>query len=60
MSLIGRLFAIAFGFLFASAAAGVIVVGALLFPELSNLADGPIDDNTLNIVLGFGFIFTTP
>ena len=59
MSLIGRLFAIGFGFLFASAAAGVIVVGALLFPELSNLADGPIDDNTLNIVLGFGFIFVS-
>lgn len=59
MSLIGRLFAVAFGFLFASIAAGLIVVGALLFPELSDIAGGPIDPNAMNIVLGFGFIFVS-
>jgi hypothetical protein len=59
MSLIGRLFAIAFGFLFASLAAGLIVVGALLLPELSDISDGPIDPDTMNIVLGFGFIFVS-
>lgn len=59
MPLIGRLFAIAFGFLFASAAAGLIVVGALLFPALSDIADGPVDQDTLNIVLGFGFVFVS-
>ncbi|MGP9814108.1 hypothetical protein ACTZWT_21560 [Rhodopseudomonas sp. NSM] len=59
MSLIGRLFAIAFGFLFASLAAGLVVVGTMLFPELSDLAGGPLDPDALNIVMGFGFIFVS-
>lgn len=59
MSLIGHLFAIAFGFLFASIAAGVIVVGAMLFPEISAMTDAPLDQDTMNIVLGFGFIFVS-
>ncbi|MFC0240833.1 hypothetical protein [Rhodopseudomonas telluris] len=59
MSLIGHLFAIAFGFLFASIAAGVIVVGAMLFPEISAVTDAPLDQDTMNIVLGFGFIFVS-
>jgi hypothetical protein len=57
MSLIGRLFVILLGFLAASLVAGAIVVGAVLFPALSDFADGPIDPSALNIVLGFGFIF---
>jgi hypothetical protein len=57
MALIGRLFAILFGFLAASLVAGAIVVGAVLFPEFSDVAVGPIDPSALNIVLGFGFIF---
>src|SRR5438874_11673979 len=57
MALIGRLFVIMFGFLAACLVAGMIVVGAVLFPELSDFADGPIDPDTLKIVLGFGFIF---
>jgi hypothetical protein len=57
MALIGRLFVVLFGFLAASGVAGMIVVGALLFPEISDLHDGPIDTSGLNIVLGFGFIF---
>lgn len=59
MSLIGHLFAIAFGFLFASLAAGVIVVGAMLFPEISAMTDAPLDQDTMNVVLGFGFIFVS-
>ena len=59
MSLIGRLFVIAIGFLFASIAAGLVVVGMLLVPELSQVADGPIDQDALNIVMGFGFIFVS-
>lgn len=59
MSLIGHLFAIALGFLFASLAAGVIVVGAMLFPEISALTDAPLDQDTMNVVLGFGFIFVS-
>jgi hypothetical protein len=57
MALIGRLVAILFGFLAACLVAGMIVVGAMLFPEFSDLASGPIDPGALNIVLGFGFIF---
>jgi hypothetical protein len=57
MALIGRLFAILFGFFAACMVAGMIVVGAVLFPEFSDLGDRPIDPNAFNIVLGFGFIF---
>jgi hypothetical protein len=57
MALIGRLFAILFGFLAACLVAGMIVVGAVLFPEFSDLGNGPIDPSAFNIVLGFGFIF---
>jgi hypothetical protein len=56
MALIGRLFVIFLGFLAACLVAGMIVVFAVLFPELSDL-DGPIDQSAVNVVLGFGFIF---
>ena len=57
MALIGRLFVILFAFLFACMAAGLIVVGAVLYPEFSDLGSGPIDQSAINVVLGFGFIF---
>src|SRR3979490_3490603 len=57
MALIGRLFVILFGFFAACLVAGMIVVGAVLFPELSDLGTGPVDAGALNILLGFGFIF---
>jgi hypothetical protein len=57
MALIGRLFVIFFAFLAACLVAGMIVVGAVLFPEFSDLGAGPVDQGALNIVLGFGFIF---
>jgi hypothetical protein len=57
MALIGRLFVILFAFLFACLAAGMIVVGAVLYPEFSDLATGSIDQSAINVVLGFGFIF---
>src|ERR1700733_8603196 len=57
MALIGRLFVILFGFLAACLVAGMIVVGAVLFPEFSDLGSGPIDPGALNIVFVFGFIF---
>ena len=57
MALIGRLFVIFFAFLAACLVAGMIVVGAVLFPEFSDLGTGPIDPSALNVVLGFGFIF---
>ena len=42
MALIGRLFVILFAFLAACLVAGSIVVGAVLFPEFSDFAGGPI------------------
>src|SRR3978361_701920 len=57
MALIGRLFVILFGFLAACLVAGMIVVGAVLFPEFSDLSTGTIDQSAINIVVGFGFIF---
>ena len=59
MALIGRLFAIFFGFLAACFVAGSIVVIALLYPEFSDLGVAPVDPSVLNIVLGFGFIFVS-
>jgi hypothetical protein len=59
MALIGRLFVILFGFLAACLVAGAIVVVAVLFPEFSDLGNGPIDQDAFNIVLGFGFIFVS-
>src|SRR3984885_15764309 len=55
----GRLFVILFGFLAACLVAGMIVVGAVLFPEFSDLGAGPVHQGALNIVLGFGFIFVS-
>ena len=57
MALIGRLIVILFGFLAACLVGGMIVVGAVLFPEFSDLGTGPIDSSALNTVLGFGFVF---
>ena len=57
MALIGRLFVILFGFLAACFVAGMIVVGAVLYPEFSDLGSGSIDQGALNVLLGFGFIF---
>jgi hypothetical protein len=59
MALIGRLFVIFFAFLCACLVAGAIVVGAILFPEFSDLGTGPVDPTALNILLGFGFIFVS-
>jgi hypothetical protein len=59
MALVGRLFIILFAFLAACLVAGMIVVGAVLFPEFTDLGSGPIDPSALNVVLGFGFIFVS-
>ena len=59
MALIGRLFVIFFGFLAACLVAGMVVVGAIMFPEFSDLGAGPVDPGVLNIMLGFGFVFVS-
>jgi hypothetical protein len=56
MALIGRLFVLFFAFLAACLAAAVIIIGALLFPEFSELGTGPVDQGALNVLFGFGFI----
>jgi hypothetical protein len=58
MALIGRLIVVFFAFLVASFAAGMIVIVALLFPELSDIGD-ELDQTTLSIMYGFGFIFVS-
>ena len=57
MALIGRLLVIAFAFLAACLVAGMIIVGAVMFPEFSDLGSGPIDQGAIDIIIGFGFIF---
>jgi hypothetical protein len=57
MALIGRLVVILIGFLASCLVGGMIVVMALLFPEFSDLGAGPVDEGTIDILLGFGFIF---
>jgi len=59
MSLIGHLFAIAIGLLLACFAAGAVIVLAILFPDWSDMALGPIDPDALNVMFGFGFIFVS-
>jgi hypothetical protein len=56
MALIGRLFVILFAFLAACLVAGMIVIGAVLFPEFTDLGIGNIDP-AVNVVIGLGFIF---
>lgn len=57
MSLIGRLFLILFAFLASCFVAGTIVVVAVLYPEFSDFGTSAIDQSTINILIGFGFIF---
>ena len=59
MALIGRLLMILIGLLAASLVGGLIIVVALLFPAVSDLGRGLIDDGTFDILLGFGFIFVS-
>src|ERR1700755_1831402 len=59
MALIGRLLVIFLAFLAACLAAGIIFGRALLFPEFSELGTGPVDEGTLDVLLGFGFIIVS-
>ena len=58
MALIGRLFVILFAFLASCLVAGMIVVGAVLFPEFTDLGIGNIDP-AINVIVGIGFIFVS-
>jgi hypothetical protein len=59
MPLLIRLVVIVFAFLVASFAAGLIVVVAVMYPELSSLDLGPIDRDALAVMAGFGFVFVS-
>lgn len=59
MALIGRFFAILFGFLAACFVAGMVAVFALLFPEMAELDSFQIDGGALNLLIGFGFILVS-
>jgi hypothetical protein len=59
MAFIGRLFAILFGFVAACFVAGIVIVFALLFPEMTDLSMEPMNQDTINIILGFGFILVS-
>lgn len=55
MAVIGRLFAIFFGFLVACIVASVVVLYAIFFPEMSDVSLD-VDQGAINLILGFGFI----
>lgn len=55
MAIIGRMFAVFFGFLAACVAASIVVLWALFFPEMSDVSLD-VDQGAINMVLGFGFI----
>ena len=50
MALIGRIFAVFFGFLAACFVAGAVVLYALFFPEMSDLSL-ELDQDVINIIL---------
>lgn len=58
MALIGRLFAVFFGFLLACFVAGAVVLYALFFPEMNDVAFD-VDQGAINLILGFGFLLVS-
>lgn len=59
MALIGRLFAVFFGFLAACLVASIVVLWALFFPEMGDVSSLDIDQGAINMVLGFGFVLVS-
>ena len=61
MALIGRLFAIAFGFLMACFVSGVIAIFALLFPEMTDISANTINvSNNSDSFTGFVIVAANP
>ncbi|MDO8982008.1 MAG: hypothetical protein Q7V17_22540 [Afipia sp.] len=58
MAVIGRLFAIFFGFLAACFVAGAVVLYAIFFPEMNDVSFD-VDQGAINLILGFGFILVS-
>ncbi len=59
MTAIGRVLMILLGLFVATLAASAVMVAAVLFPDVSNLQLGPIDEGGLAIIVGVGFIFVS-
>ena len=55
MAIIGRLFAVFFGFLAACLVASIVVLWAIFFPEVNDVSFD-VDQGAINLVLGFGFL----
>ncbi len=58
MALIGRLFAVFFGFLLACIVASIVVLYALFFPEMNDVSFD-VDQGAINLILGFGFVLVS-
>jgi hypothetical protein len=58
MHLIVRLFATFFGFLAACFVSGMVVLFALLFPEM-DVQTLDFNNDTMNVILGFGFLLVS-
>ena len=58
MAVIGRLFAIFFGFLAACFVAGAVVIYAIFFPEMNDVSLD-FDQGAINLILGFGFLLVS-
>jgi hypothetical protein len=58
MALLFRIIVILVAFLLASLAAAIVVVGAVMFPQWSDVDIG-LDDSTRNVIVAFGFIFVS-
>ena len=58
MALIGRFFAVCFGFLAACIVASIVVLWALFFPEISDVSMD-VDQGAINLILGFGFVLVS-
>ena len=59
MRLFKRILVIVFAFLVASLAAGAVVTLAVLLPDWSSLALGPLEDSSFRTIFAFGTIFVS-
>lgn len=59
MGLIGRIFVVLVALFAALAAGGLVVVAAVLMPEISQLDLGPVDHGALQWLIGLALIFVS-
>jgi hypothetical protein len=59
MGLIGRILVVLVGLFAALAAGGLVVIAAILAPEISQLDLGPVDQGALQWLIGLALIFVS-